>query len=81
MKNIKFITAGAGSGKTFTLTKELVARMKGGLQPDQIILTTFTKAAAEEFKQKAAKALMEAGKKTEAQQLAGAMIGTIDSVA
>jgi len=82
MKNITFITAGAGSGKTYTLTTKLAEKIKNnGLKPDQIILTTFTKAAAEEFKQKAAKELMIVGKASEAQQLAGAMIGTIDSVA
>lgn len=92
MKNIKFITAGAGSGKTFTLTKMLVdAVSNDGVLPSEIILTTFTKAAASEFKQKAMKAMLDASaKETDAAkaeklkecalQLDGAMIGTIDSL-
>lgn len=92
MKNIKFITAGAGSGKTFTLTKMLVdAVSKDGVLPSEIILTTFTKAAASEFKQKAMNAMLAASEKETdaakaaklkecALQLDGAMIGTIDSL-
>lgn len=92
MKNIKFITAGAGSGKTFTLTKMLVDTVSNeGVLPSEIILTTFTKAAASEFKQKAMKAMLDAStKETDtakaeklkecALQLDGAMIGTIDSL-
>lgn len=92
MKNIKFITAGAGSGKTFTLTKMLVdAVSNDGVLPSEIILTTFTKAAASEFKQKAMKAMLDASQKETdtakadklkecALQLDGAMIGTIDSL-
>lgn len=80
MKNIEYITAGAGSGKTFTLTEKLSNEIRGGLKTDQIILTTFTKAAAEEFKIKAADKLKQKKMFPEAQQLSGAMIGTIDSV-
>ena len=42
------INASAGSGKTHTLTHDIAERIKGGLQPSQLIATTFTtKAAAE----------------------------------
>jgi len=81
MKNIHFITAGAGSGKTFSLTKELVNKIqKDGVKPSEVILTTFTKAAASEFKQKASSALLKASMEIESLQLAGAKIGTIDSI-
>lgn len=80
MKNIEYITAGAGSGKTFTLTEKLLNEIRGGLKTDQVILTTFTKAAAEEFKIKAADKFKQKGMHSEAQQLSGAMIGTIDSL-
>ncbi|MCQ2190956.1 MAG: UvrD-helicase domain-containing protein [Paludibacteraceae bacterium] len=80
MKNIEYITAGAGSGKTFTLTEKLSEAIANGLKTDQVILTTFTKAAAEEFKIKAAAKLRKKGLYNEAIQLSGAMIGTIDSV-
>jgi len=81
MRNIHFITAGAGSGKTYKLTNTLVDMIKNeGVRPDEVILTTFTKAAASEFKQKAMADLIKAGMETEAFQMAGAKIGTIDSV-
>ena len=81
MKNIEYITAGAGSGKTYTLTKKLANQIiSNKLKPDQVILTTFTKAAADEFKIKAANELCANGLQSAAQQLQGAMIGTIDSV-
>ena len=81
MKKVHFITAGAGSGKTYTLTTELVKRIKkDGVSPSEVLLTTFTKAAAAEFQQKASSALLKAGMETESLQLAGAKIGTIDSV-
>ena len=55
MRNITYITAGAGSGKTYTLTKKLVdfLNKEGGYQPGEIVLTTFTELAASEFKEKA----------------------------
>ena len=54
MKNIKYISASAGSGKTYRLTQELTNAIKSGaVEPENVILTTFTKAAASEFKEKA----------------------------
>ena len=49
MKNTTFISAGAGSGKTYTLTKEIVKAIRSGeCRADEIILTTYTTAAAAE---------------------------------
>lgn len=80
MKKVKFITAGAGSGKTYRLTTDMVSSIKSGVKPSEIILTTYTKAAATEFRQKAIEALVKSGLTNEAMQMAGAKIGTIDSV-
>ena len=50
MKNVTFISAGAGSGKTYTLTQKIVEMVRNGeCRSDEIILTTFTKSAANEL--------------------------------
>ena len=87
MKNVTYISAGAGSGKTYTLTTklaELVAKDKNDpehVEPEQVILTTFTVKAANEFKEKAKAELYKIGKYDEASRLDHALMGTIDSVA
>ena len=92
MKNITFINAGAGSGKTYRLTTEL-ARMltQEGLDPSQVILTTYTELAAAEFREKARKEILNAKDKDNnpinasvriksATQLDNAFIGTVHAI-
>ena len=95
MKNITYINAGAGSGKTYTLTKILAEKLaekdsvgKPVLNTSSVILTTFTELAAAEFREKARQQLLagNAGKGIEsnieaATQLDSAAIGTVHSVA
>ena len=82
MKNVKYISASAGSGKTYSLTKALTEVIQQSkVAPENVILTTFTKAAASEFKEKAKAMLYEHGLVTEADRLDQALIGTIHSVA
>lgn len=53
MKNVTYINAGAGSGKTYRLTETLTALIKEKkVKPSEVILTTFTTKAANEFKEK-----------------------------
>ena len=62
MKNVTYINAGAGSGKTTELTKILakeLCKKDGRIKPSEVILTTFTKLAASEFRQKAREVLYE----------------------
>ena len=81
MKNITYINAGAGSGKTHCLTETLTKLIKEGkVKPEQVILTTFTKKSANEFKEKAKAFLFNEGLYEEAVQLDDAMIGTVHSV-
>lgn len=81
MKNVTYINAGAGSGKTYRLTETLTNLIKGGkVKPEEVILTTFTIKAANEFKEKAKAALIDEGMYDEASRLDHAMIGTIHSV-
>lgn len=82
MKNVTYISAGAGSGKTFTLTHRLADMIrKGEVRPNEVILTTFTKKAAENFKERAQSVLYKEGMYDEAAELDNAMIGTVHSVA
>ena len=82
MKNITFINAGAGSGKTYSLTTELVNSIRQGkCQANEVILTTFTDKAANEFKAKAREALIAAGLPEQANLLASAAMGTVHAVA
>ena len=53
MKNIEFINAGAGSGKTTRLTQilsEELGKKNNTIRPSEVILTTFTELAASEFR-------------------------------
>ncbi len=86
MNHVTYISAGAGSGKTYTLTSilaDLIVKEKS--TPDQFILTTFTEAAASEFREKAKAKIYEHteyGKYAEAaEKLDQSMIGTVDSIA
>ena len=82
MKNITYISASAGSGKTYELTERLKAAiLEGKCKPEEVILTTFTRPAAAEFKEKAKAKFYESGKTKEANCLDQALIGTVDSVA
>lgn len=87
MKNVTYFSAGAGSGKTYTLTTklaELISKDKNDpahVDPEQVILTTFTVKAANEFKEKAKAKLYKIGKYDEASRLDNALMGTIHSVA
>lgn len=94
MKNITYYSAGAGSGKTYTLTHILADKIEGVVRDDQgnitdhcepvspneIILTTFTKLAAKDFKERARAVLYKRGLIEQAALLDQATIGTIHSV-
>ena len=81
-QNIRLISAGAGTGKTFRLTDELSALLTGnnGYHPSQIIATTFTRAAAAELKNRIREKILQHGGMDIASQLEQAMIGTVNSI-
>jgi len=82
MKNTTYINAGAGSGKTYTLTNKLAEKLSaGGILPSQVILTTFTELAAAEFREKARVQILAKGKSEIAAQMDSAAMGTVHSVA
>ena len=81
MKNLTLISASAGSGKTYTLTKKLVELVcAGAIHPGKIIATTFTVKAANELKSRIREGLLKVGKTKEANMLNESLIGTINSV-
>lgn len=77
MDNLKIISAGAGSGKTYRLTHEMVGLLKSGVRPSGIIATTFTKKAAAELQERVRVSLLEEGMTAAADELTNALIGTV----
>ena len=54
MNNIEFISAGAGSGKTYKLTTTLAEALESGdARPQGILAITFTVKAATELRERA----------------------------
>jgi ATP-dependent exoDNAse (exonuclease V) beta subunit len=79
--NIRFICAGAGSGKTYTLTQKLKELLSSGaVSPAGVIATTFTKLAAGELKEQVRSKLIESGQLPVANQMEQSLIGTVNSV-
>ena len=81
-----FVAAGAGSGKTFTLTQRIVWALKEGMGTDgkpylssldQALIITFTNAAATEIKERVREALEKEGLHSAALQVDDAWISTI----
>ena len=78
---IKFISAGAGSGKTYRLTEELERALRdGSATPAGIIGTTFTVKAAAELRERVHERLLASGHLHLAERTAESLIGTVHSV-
>ncbi len=91
MQKIEYIDAGAGSGKTYTLTHRLAEYLSQGIEvngqtqkilPSEVIISTFTVAAANEIKERARAVLLEPQNNmvSEASMLDSAAIGTVHRV-
>lgn len=81
MRNITYINAGAGSGKTYRLTEEMVNKVEQKLcTPSQIIASTFTTDAAADLKKNAREKFLQHGLYSEAAELDSAAIGTVHSI-
>ena len=80
-KHIRFISAGAGSGKTYRITEELQAMLAdGSVSPSGVIATTFTRLAATELRERVRQKLIEDGNAAQAAQMGQALIGTVNGV-
>ncbi len=73
------VSAGAGSGKTFTLTARIVNALKSGYISDisEVLAITFTNKAAAEIKSRVKSALSEAGMQKQALKVDSAWVSTI----
>jgi ATP-dependent exoDNAse (exonuclease V) beta subunit len=77
---IEILSAGAGSGKTYTLTGRMVDLLRGGVRPGGIVATTFTQKAAAELQERVRVRLLEAGLHRQADEIGSALIGTVHSI-
>ena len=81
LSHVAFISAGAGSGKTWRLTEELERLLvEEAVDPTRIIGTTFTVKAAAELRDRVRERLIASGRFALAEQSGGALIGTVHSV-
>ncbi|HEU4619849.1 MAG TPA: UvrD-helicase domain-containing protein [Gammaproteobacteria bacterium] len=79
--HVRFISAGAGSGKTYRLTQELErALVEDGVAPGRVVGTTFTVKAAAELRGRVRERLIQSGRIALAEQTGQALIGTVHSV-
>lgn len=74
---LQIISAGAGSGKTYRLTQEMVRLLREGVRASGIIATTFTRKAAAELQERVRVKLLEEGMTDQADELTNALIGTV----
>lgn len=78
--SLKIISAGAGAGKTTSLTKEIIQVIKQNIAPEKIVATTFTKKAAEELIERIRFDLLKNGNTEEASRILDGYVGTMNSV-
>lgn len=76
------VSAGAGSGKTEVLSERVIEKLRNGIHIDELLILTFTKAAAEEMKDRIrSKIKKDESLKEELTRIESAYITTFDSFA
>ena len=76
------VSAGAGSGKTAVLSERVIQKLKNGIHIDELLILTFTKAAAAEMKERIRKKIKkEPTLQAELNKIDAAYITTFDSYA
>lgn len=75
------VSAGAGSGKTAVLSTRVVEKIKKGIHINELLILTFTNAAAGEMKERIKKKIKELNKPEELDLLESSYITTFDSFA
>ena len=79
--HIRFISAGAGSGKTYRLTQLLFEELRSGrVRPAGVLATTFTNKAANELRERVRGYLVGQGDHDGAVAIGATRIGTVNSV-
>lgn len=77
--NNVIVSAGAGSGKTAVLSERVLRKVKTGTHINELLILTFTKAAAQEMKDRIRKKLIDSNLTEEVELIDGAYITTFDS--
>ena len=77
-KNI-LVSASAGSGKTGVLKKRVIEKIVNGIDIDQLVILTFTEAAAAEMKARIVKEIHELKLKDQLAKVDNAIISTFDA--
>jgi len=76
------VSAGAGSGKTAVLSERVLTKVKNGISVDELLILTFTKAAALEMKDRIRKKISKVPElKEQLDKIDNAYITTFDSYA
>ena len=75
------VSAGAGSGKTAVLTQRVITKLEKGININNLLVLTFTNAAAAEMKDRIRKAIIKKGLTDQLDLLDSAYITTFDSYA
>ena len=73
------VSAGAGSGKTAVLSERVLRKVKDGVNINEILILTFTKAAANEMAERIRKKLIENKLDKQVELIDNAYITTFDS--
>jgi ATP-dependent exoDNAse (exonuclease V) beta subunit len=82
LKDLNIISAGAGSGKTYTVQQTLSTWLEtypDKIRPDKILAVTFTKMAASEMQSRIRAALLSSGNMDAAMKVTSSQISTIHS--
>ena len=75
------VSASAGSGKTAVLTSRVIRKLQSGISIDQLLILTFTKAAAKEMKERIKSGIEKENLTENLKLLNKAYITTFDSYA
>jgi len=80
LDSIEVISASAGTGKTYRLTERIVEAVRGGVEPERIMATTFTVKAAAELRRRVRESLTGEGYPELGARVSDAYIGTVHSL-
>ena len=75
------VSAGAGSGKTAVLSERVIDKLKQGIHINELLILTFTKAAASEMKERIRKKIKKENLVQELDMIDATYITTFDSFA
>ncbi len=73
------VSASAGSGKTGVLKERVIQKLKDGIDIDQLIVLTFTEAAASEMKSRIVKEIYKENLTSQIEKIDNAIISTFDA--